>query len=159
MRLVGSSTPGAVERDSALVLLVERAVLTRMLCTEAQDHFSKLSRRPDAAFGFLLGWIDRKFPNRSRGPYAADGIAEMVVPKGCEPLMEEIRAGAEVAKAYEMLQTADSSVQLQGGSTTTDTQLASFRNRARTNNGGREQAPIMAASPASIPTSMWPPIS
>jgi hypothetical protein len=131
MRLVGSSTPGAVERDAALVLLVERAVLTRMLCTEAQDHFSKLSRRPDAAFGFLLGWIDRKFPNRSRGPYAADGIAEMVVPKGCEPLMEEIRAGTEVAKAYEMLQTADSSVQLQGDKARLREQLDNYWSRYR----------------------------
>jgi len=37
MRMVRSSVPGAMDRDRAIRLLTERAVLTRMICRELKD--------------------------------------------------------------------------------------------------------------------------
>jgi hypothetical protein len=88
-----------------------------MVCTELQnqDDFSCASRRSSTALWFLLGWIADTFPKAVRiKPRAADGLAEMVVPEACEPVMEEIGAGAEVAEAYAMLLTADNSIQAAG---------------------------------------------
>src|SRR4051812_26150033 len=129
MRLTGSSTPGAVEQDAALVLLVQRAVLTRMVCNEAQLHLRRSTRRSVEALGFLLGWIGARFPHPIHGPDAADGLAEMVVPKGCEPLMEEIRAGTKVVEAFAMLMTADNSLQLEGDQAKLRKQLESYWSR------------------------------
>jgi hypothetical protein len=102
-----------------------------MVCIEVQNHHdvSRLSRRADAALGFLLGWVGDRFPNPMRGPYAADGLAEMVVPEDCEPIMEEIRAGAELADAYAMLSTADNSLQVEGDAAKIRERLASYSSR------------------------------
>lgn len=62
MRLVGSSIPGAVERDAGIYLLAERAVLTRAVRHELQESDGFLSRRPLVALGLLLRWIQDKFP-------------------------------------------------------------------------------------------------
>jgi hypothetical protein len=50
LRLVASSDPSAVDRDNAVHLLVERAILTRMVCHEllTQDPNS-----PWCKFGFV----------------------------------------------------------------------------------------------------------
>lgn len=129
MRLVESSSRGAVERDAALVLLAQRAVLTRMVCTEAQQHLRQSTRRSVEALGFLLGWIGNRYSPPSREPEAADGLAEMVVPKGCELLMEEIRAGTEVVEAFAMLMTADNSLQLEGDEAKLRARLESYWSR------------------------------
>jgi hypothetical protein len=110
MRLVQSSVPGAVERDQAVWLLIERAVLSRAICRELEDSGGKLpNRRVLSALFFLLQWIERTLPECLRGePYPKDGIEQMVVPAGYERLLQEIRAGAEVAHALFLYLMADS---------------------------------------------------
>jgi len=82
MRLVESSVPGAVERDQAIHLLVERAVLTRLVCRELSYGVGGLpDRRSKTALFLLLQWIGGNLPER-REPYPTDGIDQMVVPEG-----------------------------------------------------------------------------
>ena len=109
MRLVGSSNPGDVQRDTAVHLLTERAVLTRAVCRElaesTESNGSFGDRRPCIALSFLLRWILENLPHSfefraaagnlcQREPRASDGIDQMVVPDGCESLLQEIRDGA-----------------------------------------------------------------
>jgi hypothetical protein len=113
VKLVHSSVPGAVERDQAIRLLTERAVLTRMVCRELfetnPDHFD---RRPLVALHHLLGWIATHYPDSLRGePHAADGLDGIEIPKGLEALFQEIKAGAKVCEAFFMLTTADNDIQ------------------------------------------------
>lgn len=110
MRLVASSKPGAVERDGAIYLLTERAVLTRAVCRELQESAGDYgSRRPRAALTMLLQWIWAYFPKAVRvSPRALDGLDGMVVPDDCKSLLEEIRAGVLVCEDLFMLTTADS---------------------------------------------------
>jgi hypothetical protein len=115
MRLVASSNPGDVERDEAIYLLTERALLTRMVCQEllgAQGDF--FTRRPRAALGMLLVWIQENFPDSVViESHARDGIDEMTVPEECQALLQEIRAGANVCEALFMLTTADTSSEVE----------------------------------------------
>ena len=114
MRLVQSSVPGAVERDNAIHLLTERAVLTRMVCFELVDIVRRRSvdRRVHTALSLLLAWVHEKMPGSVRvEPHPADGINEMTIPAGYEKLVEEIRAGAQVGEALFMYYTADTSYQ------------------------------------------------
>jgi hypothetical protein len=114
MRLVESSEPGAVERDNAIHLLTERAVLTRMVCFELVDIVRRRSvdRRVHTALSLLLAWVHEKMPGSVRvEPHPADGINEMTIPAGYEKLVEEIRAGAQVGEALFMYYTADTSYQ------------------------------------------------
>jgi hypothetical protein len=114
MRLVESSEPGAVERDNAIHLLTERAVLTRMVCFELVDivHRRSVDRRVHTALSLLSGWVHEKMPGSVRvEPHPADGINEMTIPAGYEKLVEEIRAGARVGEALFMYYTADTSYQ------------------------------------------------
>jgi hypothetical protein len=114
MRLVESSEPGAVERDNAIHLLTERAVLTRMVCFELVDivHRRSVDRRVHTALSLLSAWVHEKMPGSVRvEPHPADGINEMTIPAGYEKLVEEIRAGARVGEALFMYYTADTSYQ------------------------------------------------
>ena len=116
MRLIRSSVPGAVERDKAVRLLTERAVLTRMVCRELRDaDIDSFDRRPRTALSFLLRWIHENMPDSVHvEPHSADGIDQMIVPDGYQDILEEIRAGAQVAEALFMLETADNSLQADG---------------------------------------------
>lgn len=113
MKLVRSSEPGAVERDAAISKLVDRAVLTRAVCTELRDGDGGFAhRRSRHALLLLLFWISDRQNEQVRGePAADDCIDNMVVPKGYEPLVEEIKAGAKVCNALSMLLTADNGLQ------------------------------------------------
>lgn len=109
MRLVRSSVPGAVERDAALRLLSERAVLTRMLCRELLEAKEALpDRRVDTAFSILLRWIAENFPESVRTePHASDGLDRMTVPEAGRHLLAETTDGARVGEALFMWLTAD----------------------------------------------------
>lgn len=109
MKLVASSDPSEVPRFEARQLLLQRAVLTRMVCRELMDKpEAKLSRssRADAALGFLMEWIYSQ-PQCSNFPRPSSGIDSMIVPDGCSELQEEIRDGAAVCDALIMLDSAD----------------------------------------------------
>ncbi len=126
MSLVESSHPGDVERDTAVRLLAERAILTRAVCRELAESGGRFGdRRPCIALSFLLRWIIENLPESfqfraaagnlcQREPRASDGIDRMVVPHGCEGLLQEIHAGAQVGDALSMLLTADNSIQAAG---------------------------------------------
>jgi hypothetical protein len=107
MRLVASSEPGAVERDAAAYLLQERAVYTRAVCRELLEEGKALygGRRAYIALGHLFHWISATFPGLE--PQGNTGLDKMVVPKGYETLLEEIRDGASVCDSLFMLKTAD----------------------------------------------------
>jgi hypothetical protein len=53
-RLVNSSKPGEVERDQAVRLLTERAVLTRALCRELLESDGSFSDRRSSTALVLL---------------------------------------------------------------------------------------------------------
>ena len=116
LRLIESSKPGAVERDYAIRLLAERAVLTRALCRELLDSEGRFgNRRSAAALSVVLGWVVQYLPESVRlEPHASDGIDSMIVPDGCQELLREIRDGAQVGEALFMLFTADNSIQKAG---------------------------------------------
>src|ERR1700722_17575637 len=109
MRLVRSSIPGAVERDTALRLLSERAVLTRVLCRElleANGHSPE--RRAVTALSILLRWVAQKFPESVRvEPHASDGLDRMAIPEEAQSLFAEVSDGSQVAESLSMLLTAD----------------------------------------------------
>jgi hypothetical protein len=123
MRLVGSSNPGDVGRDTAVHLLAERAVLTRSICHELTDVIGPLvDRRQCVALALQLEWIGKNLPESfqfraaagnlcQREPRPSDGIDLMVVPAGCEDLLQEIRDGAHVGDALARLLTADSALE------------------------------------------------
>jgi hypothetical protein len=119
MRLVESSVPGAVERDTALHLLSQRAVLTRMLCRELAEAKGRLpDRRVSSALSMLLSWITQNFPESiwsplpSDGrehPRPSDGLDQMAVSDEGRGLLEEVREGTRVGEALFMVMTTDSS--------------------------------------------------
>jgi hypothetical protein len=109
MRLVASSDPSAVSRFEARELLLQRAVLTRMVCRELIEKPEAkrcLSSRADAALGFLMGWIYSQ-PRCPSDPSPSYGIDSMVVPDGCSELLEEIRDGSAACDALTGLRSAD----------------------------------------------------
>ena len=116
MKLVRSSVAGAVERDQAIRLLTERAVLTRMVCRELlESDLGGADRRPETALYQLLRWInDNQAAHIRVEAQADDGIDHMVVPDDYQDLVAEIRNGAQVCKALSLFMTADN--QLQGDS-------------------------------------------
>jgi hypothetical protein len=113
VRRTGSSIPGAVERDTALRLLSERAVLTRMLCRELVESNGDLpDRRVSTALSILLIWIARNCPESVKvEPHPSDGLDRMAIPEGGQDLLAEIREGARVGEAFFMFMTADTSRQ------------------------------------------------
>src|SRR5437870_381942 len=115
-RLVGSSNPEDVERDTAVRLLTERAVLTRAVCRELLDAAGRFDdRRPCTALAILLQWLRQNLPESVRiEPHPSDGIDGMVVPGTCQALLQEVRGGAQVGEALFMLLTADNSIQANG---------------------------------------------
>ena len=127
-RLVNSSQPGAVERDHAVQLLAERAVLTRALCRELLDSDGRFNhRRPSIALSLLLQWVARNLPESVRvEPHPADGIDSMVAPDDCQELLREIRDGAQVGEALFMLLTADNSLQADGDRAVIQKRLSAY---------------------------------
>jgi hypothetical protein len=115
-RLVNSSKPGEVERDQAVRLLTERAVLTRALCRELLESDGSFSdRRSSTALVLLLQWVAQNLPQSVRvEPHPSDGIDSMFVPDDCRELFREIQDGAQVGEALFMLSTADNSIQADG---------------------------------------------
>jgi hypothetical protein len=128
MSLVGSSNPGDVDRDAAVRLLAERAVLTRAICRELLEVVRGLGdRRPHVAMGLLLQWVTENLPESVRvEPHPSDGLDRMVVPDGLQDLFEEIRHGAEVGEALFMLWTADSQLEAQGDEARIRERLAAY---------------------------------
>jgi hypothetical protein len=126
--LVKSSKPGEVERDHAVRLLTERAVLTRSLCRELLDSDDRFdARRPRAALSLLLQWVGQNLPASVRvEPHASGGIDSMVVPDNCQELLQEIRDGAQVGEALFMLLTADNSLQADGDQATLRKRLDNY---------------------------------
>ena len=109
IRLVASSDPSAVSRFEARQLLLQRAVLTRMVCRELMDKPEVMhcrSSRADAALGLLMEWIYSQ-PQCPTSPHPSSGIDSMIVPDGCSELLEEILDGAVVCVALTMLDSAD----------------------------------------------------
>jgi hypothetical protein len=115
-RLVQSSKPGQVERDHAIRLLTERAVLTRALCRELLDSDGVFNtRRAGTVLSWLLNWVSYSVPDSIRvEPHASDGLDSMVVPENCGELLQEIKDGARVCDDFFMLLTADNSIQSEG---------------------------------------------
>jgi len=128
MRMVRSSVPGAVDRDQAVRLLVERATLTRMVCRELSDSdISRPDLRPQVALFHLLRWVDENMRQYVRvEPRAGDGIEQMIVPEDCQKLISEISVGAKVCDALFMLLTADSGLQAQHDREVIQDRLASY---------------------------------
>jgi hypothetical protein len=128
MKLVSSSEPGAVERDAAIGLLVDRAILTRMVCVELRDgDVAFAHRRSRQALGQLLFWIGNHQREWMRGePGADESIDQMRVPSGYEPLLEEIKAGAKVCNALFRLFTADNGLQAESDRAGITKYLASY---------------------------------
>jgi hypothetical protein len=138
MRLVESSNPGDVERDTAVRLLAERAVLTRAVCRELVECSGGYAeRRPCVALFFLFRWIHENLPESLevhaaagnvylREPRASDGIDRMAVPPGCEELVQEIRDGAQVGDALAMLLSADTPSQVRGDETAISDRLTAY---------------------------------
>lgn len=126
--MVKSSKPGEVERDHAVRLLTERAVLTRSLCRELLDSEDRFdARRPRAALSLLLQWLGQNLPGSVRvEPHASDGIDIMVVPDDCRDLLREIEDGAQVGEALFMLMTADNSLQADGDQATLQKRLDDY---------------------------------
>ena len=114
MKLVASSTPGAIERDDAIEILTTRALLTRMVCREMLEaNGNYFGRRPRAALGLLLGWIQDNFSECVViEPHARDGLDSFVVPDSYTGLFQEIKDGAGVAEALFMLMTADTKMEV-----------------------------------------------
>lgn len=127
-RLVKSSKPGEVERDLAIRILTERAVLTRALCRELLDSGESFSnRRTNTVLGFLLQWVSHYLPASVRvEPHPSDGIDSMTVPDDCRELVREIRDGAQVGEAFFMLLTADNSLQSDGDRSRLQKRLDSY---------------------------------
>lgn len=161
MSLVGSSNPGDVERDTAVRLLAERAVLTRALCRELSESIGGFgSRRACVALSFLLRWIVENLPESfqfraaagnlcQRAPRASDGIDLMAVPAGCENLVQEIREGAQVGDALAMLLTADNPVQSTGDEAVIRERLAAYW----ASHGAAARAPTSTECWSGFPTS------
>jgi hypothetical protein len=116
LRLVGSSNPGDVERDTAVRLLTERAILTRAVCRELLDDAPGFDgRRPCVALDLLLQWVQQHLQESVHiEPHASDGLDKMIVPDKCRDLLQEIRKGAEVCEALFMLWTADTPREAEG---------------------------------------------
>ena len=115
----------AVDRDQALWLLAERAVLTRAVCRELQDSGGEFyGRRPFRALAQLLEWVHSNFPES--GPSPRCGLDAMVVPEDCQDLLREIRDGAEVCAALDMLTTADNALEEEGDKEAIARKLAAY---------------------------------
>lgn len=109
MKLAASSLPGDMDRYTAIDRLIQRAVLTRMVCQELLERpVAPFNRgRVDGALGFLMTWLN-SFPETIHSSRASDGIDAMAVPDDCRQLWEEIRDGSKVCDGLLMLQSADS---------------------------------------------------
>ena len=131
MRLVHSSEAGAVERDQAISLLTDRAILTRMVCRElAESDLDSFDRRPRAALHLLLRWIAEHQSEHVRGePRADNGLDQMVVPDGYQDIVAELKSGAQVCNALFMLYTADTSVQADHDRAVIKTRLAAYQDQ------------------------------
>jgi len=131
MKLVQSSVQGAVERDRAVQLLTERAILTRLVCRELRDaDIAAPDRRLRSALFLLLRWVgDNQQEFVRTEPQADDGLKHMVAPEGCESLVREIEAGAKVCNALSLLLTADNRVQADHDRAIIRTRLAEYWER------------------------------
>ena len=76
-------------------MLAVRAVLTRTVYRELlNSEGTYMGRRPRAALGMLLHWIEENYPDSILiEPIADDAIDKMVVPDDCLDLLQEIRGG------------------------------------------------------------------
>lgn len=101
IKLVKSYVQGAVERDRAVQLLTERAILTCLVCRELLDADTAApDRRLRSAPLLLLRWVgdnQQEFVRTEAQAY--DGLKHIVAPEGCEDLVREIEAGAKVCTA------------------------------------------------------------
>jgi hypothetical protein len=109
--------------------------------------------------GVRIQWVRENLPESfrirtaaggvsEREPRASDGIDRMVVPAGCEDLLQEIRDGAQVGDALAMLLTADNSLQSQGDEAVLRDRLATYW----ANHGTAERAPSVIECWSGFPT-------
>ncbi len=128
LKLVSSSDQSHMERDSAVQLLGERGVLTRLVCQELHESNEEFAgRRPRIALSFLLQWIvktQKEFVQIE--PQCADGLDNMIIPEGCEELLAEIRDGVKVGEAFFMLLTADTQTEQRGDEEVLRERLAEY---------------------------------
>lgn len=130
MKIVDSSIPGLANEDAAKWLLTERAMLTSLVCRELESAADTIDRRPRAALNALRLWlrdvmeIEFGYPDRR--------IDDMVVPPGCEDLIEEIRAGSPVAARFVMLNTADTQSEVNSDTVKLNDALAVWRKASAT---------------------------
>ena len=119
-RLIDSSDPGAVEREQALNVLAERAVLATAVCREfLAAGPTYLTRRCNAAYGLYRSWLAQHDLNLlSDGYRDVRGIREqMQIPEGdpeADKLADEIEVADRVSGGYERLNTADTRSEFQG---------------------------------------------
>lgn len=108
MELIASSNPSDVERYRVVALIVQRAVLTRMVCRELEENptppFNRF--RVDTALSLLMDWILSN-PEWADAFRASFGIETMTVPADCLALFEELKAGAAICDDVQMLQCSD----------------------------------------------------
>ena len=68
MTLVNSSEPGAVDRDKAMRILLERAVLTTTVCRElVASEGDYAGKRPRVALNLLRRWVGDHYQPDGRG--------------------------------------------------------------------------------------------
>ena len=128
MNSAASSNLSQEDRDIAIRFLTERAVFTRAVCQELRDSEEEFEgRRPCIALSLLFQWITAYQNSSSRfEPYCTDGIDAMIVPHGCESLLEEILDGSRVGQTFSVLLTADTPTQRKGDKRALQHQLQQY---------------------------------
>jgi hypothetical protein len=100
-------SPDDDARDERIALLVEGAVLTRMVCTELlyREDGHIYGVRVNSAVNVFCRWLQtRGYPSPSHLAY---DIKSMVVENNCLDLLEELDDGAIVYQDYQLLLSAD----------------------------------------------------
>lgn len=132
MRLVESSTPGAVTAANADSLLSERLVLANAVCAELGASRGEYSARlPTAALTLLRQWIGSHYSTDGSEVLVQDGLAEMLVPAGSEGRMNQLRAATSVCSDLAIIWTAETRSEYAADSEQLRESLASWEAAAR----------------------------
>ena len=118
IKIVYSTTPGAVERDEAIRLLTMRAVMTRMVCREASECNGKfLHSRPGASLWLLGQWLVDNWPEEEYlWGQRYSTLNPTLVPDDCRDLADEIIDGGLVCDEIRGIQTSDNDSEYQSDS-------------------------------------------
>lgn len=109
MRLVESSDPFEVPRERARDLLYERLALADAVAAALDiTEGAYVDRVASAALDLLRHWIAEHFePEAGKPATLWDGVDEMTVPPGSEPLVNRVLRATAVGCALATLYTAD----------------------------------------------------